>query len=421
MVKGLPSKDGVLNRMIKPGDTVAIGQITAEPVTLTEILNRERKKLGGITVFVGMSITESLGSRALDHIRIIGFGGAGTNRRFAGRAGFDALPCHLSDVPHLIADGTIKVDVALIQVAPGDKGEPYSLGLSADYMGDAIAAAPWVVAEVNDRIPWTHGDTAVEPGQIDVQVPTSRPPLELRPAPPGDVERAIADHVARLVPDRATIQMGIGAIPDAVLQALAKKRSLGVHSGLITDGIVDLIEAGAVTNEHKRIDTGATVTALLYGTRRLYDFAHRNPAVQVRSVRHTHDPAVLGQLDRLIAINSALEVDLTGQVNGEVAGGRPLGQIGGQVDFTRAAVRSAGGRAVIALRATARRGRLSGIVPALSGGVTTTPRSDVDVVVTEYGIAELRGRTLRERAEQLIAIAHPDFRKDLEAVAGSLC
>jgi acyl-CoA hydrolase len=277
-----------------------------------------------------------------------------------------------------------------------------------------------VIAQVNPELPWTSGDAAIEPTAIDVLVPAALPPIELPARPAGPIDRAIADHVARLIPDRATIELGLGAIPQAVTAALGGKQGLGVHSGAIGDGIADLMEAGIVDNRHKEIDPGVTVGTMLMGTRRLYRFADRNPAIQIRATSYTHDALVLGQFRRFVAINGALEVDLTGQVNAETARGRHIGAVGGQMDFIRAANRAAGGRSIIALQSTNRDRTRSRIVAKLTDAVVTTPRAEADCVVTEHGIADLRGRTLAERARALIAVSDPGFRAELERASDTL-
>jgi len=397
---------------VEPGDALIWGQLTAEPATLIEALDAQCGTLGGIRAFVGMSLGEALGPESGDHIDLSFAGGASTNHRFARDGRLNTLPVHLSRIPHHIAAGDIPCDIALIH-ASGDAGKGLNLALSADYMGAAVTQARTVIAELNDKLPETYGETAIDLDAVDAVVATSRPPPIFAPPPPGDAERSIGALIAKLVPDRATLQMGIGAIPDAVLEAMAHKRDLSVHSGLVTDKVVDLIERGVVTNRYKEIDEGQTVAAILYGTDRLYRWSHRNQALSLRSVAHTHASEVLARFDRFFAINTAIEVDMTGQINGEMASGRPVGLIGGQVDFGRAGLASPGGRSIIALRSTARGGKVSTIVPRLADGVVTTARSDVDVVVTEYGMAELAGIPVFERARRLVAIAHPDFRNEL--------
>jgi acetyl-CoA hydrolase len=308
----------------------------------------------------------------------------------------------------------------LLQVSGPDETGRYNAGLGIEHLHAAIARARLVIAQVNPELPWTHGDTAIEPAAIDMLVPAAAPPIELPGRPAGRIDRAIADHVARLIPDRATIELGLGAIPQAVTNALGRKQGLGVHSGAIGDGIADLMEAGIVDNRHKEIDPAVTVATMLMGTSRLYRFADRNPAIQIRATSYTHDALVLGNFRRFVAINGALEVDLTGQVNAETARGRHIGLVGGQMDFIRAANRAAEGRSIIALQSTDRERTRSRIVAKLADGIVTTPRAEADFVVTEHGIAELRGRTLAERARALVAVADPAFCAELEQASKRL-
>lgn len=404
---------------IGPDDGIVLGQITAEPLTLSEALNDQSPTLAGARVFVGMSVKPVLTPSSAEHLKYTVAGGAATNHRLAPEGRLDSLPVHLSRIPHHITAGDIPCDVALIHVAPGEAGH-FNLGLSADYMHVAADKARTVIAEVNAALPQTFGETAIAAEDVDVVIETDRPPVELPPAEIGPIERAIGATVARLIPDRATVQLGIGAIPDAVMEALGGKRDLGIHTGVMGDRVMDLVEAGTVSNKYKEVDDGLTTTAILYGTEKLYRWADRNERLAMRSVTYTHDPGVLLRFERFFAINSAVEIDLTGQVNGEVAGDRPVGLVGGQADFSRAALYSANGRGVIALRSTARKGTHSTIVPKLSQGVVTTARSDVDVIVTEHGMAELAGVPIQERAARLIAIAHPDFRDELWRAAERL-
>jgi len=404
--------------LIRPGEVVAWGQISGEPRGLVEALAAQAPGLGGVAALVGLSLTESLTPESAEAIAVRALGGGATNHRLAAPGRLEVVPLRLSDLPHLIASGALRIDVALVQVAPD--GADFNLGVSADYMGEALAAARLVIAEANSRMPRTFGDTRVGSEAVDLVVPTSRPVIARRPAAPGAVERAIAGHVARLVPDRAVIQTGIGAIPEAVLGGLARKKDLGVHSGLIGDGVLELIEAGVVTNARKEVDPGLTVSAVLYGSERLYRWADRNSGLAVRSLCYTHAQEVMRHFRRFVSINTALEVDLTGQVNSETVDGRHVGQIGGQIDFVRAGVRAPEGRSIIALPATARGGTLSRIVARLADGVVTTARSEVDTVVTEHGIAELQGRSLSERARALTAIAAPEFCAELERAAERL-
>jgi acetyl-CoA hydrolase len=288
--------------------------------------------------------------------------------------------------------------------APGG----YRLGLAEDYLPAAIASARVVIAEVSEAVPVITTGYRLTGADLDVLVRTSAAPLELAWGEPNPVEERIAARVAGLVEDGATLQVGLGALPDAVLGGLSGHRDLGVHSGLIGDRVAELMAAGVITNARKATDRGVTVGALLAGTRRLFDFADGNPGVALRDARYTHDPEVLAGQDRFVAINSALEVDLSGQVNAEVAGGSYVGAVGGAVDFLRGAARSRGGLPIVALPAER-------IVATLTGPVSTA-RSDAGLIVTEYGVADLRGQPLLARRERLIAVAHPDRQADLDRV-----
>ncbi len=330
----------------------------------------------------------------------------------------DIIPCHVSQVGPMIEQDLIGCDVAFIQVSPADDNGNHSCGLIGDYVQAAVEKARVVIAEVNDQVPFTHGEL-IPASKIDCAVQVSRAPVEVPPAKIGETDQAIANHAAGYIDDGTVLQTGVGAVPDAMLRLLHDRRDLGVHSGMLGDGLVELVEAGVVTNARKAIDTGVSINGALIGTSRLYQWAHDNPQIRMCSTAYTHDAAVLAQLERLVTINSAVEVDLTGQVNAEQSGDRYMGGTGGQVDFVRAGARSPGGRSIIALPATAVGGSVSRITAGLSGPVTTA-RSEVDVIVTEFGAAELKGQNLAERARRLIAIAHPDFREELERAAHSI-
>jgi acyl-CoA hydrolase len=319
----------------------------------------------------------------------------------------------------MIEQGLIGCDVVMVQVSPPDADGNHSFGLINDFIHLAVAKARVVIAEINEFVPFTHGDVVLPAAKIDCAVHVARTPVEVKPAQIGATDQAIARIVAGYIEDGAVLQVGIGAVPDAILRLLDDRRDLGVHSGMIGDAVVDLIEAGVVTNALKPFDPGVSITTALIGTKRLYDFAHRNPLIGVRSSAYTHDAGVLSRLDRFVTINSAVEVDLTSQANAEQSGAHYVGGTGGQVDFVRAGSRSRGGHSIIALPATANRGKISRITAGLSGPVTTT-RSDIDVVVTEFGAAELKGQTLAERTRRMIAIAHPDFREGLDQAAHTI-
>jgi acyl-CoA hydrolase len=402
-----------LKGIVRPGDTIMWGQACGEPLTLTEALMAQRAGLGGVTAFLGSGFSNTLKPEYADHIRFVGVGAAGTHRRLTKANVLDILPCHVSKMESYVADGVIPCDVVFIQVAPPDEAGHYSLGLISDYIRAAVRRARVVVAEVNLQVPQVPCAEPLTAADIDYFIQSNRAPVELAPAAITDLDRTIAGFAQAYIPERATLQVGIGAVPEAVMSDLRGRRDLGIHSGMLGDSAVELVECGAVTNAYKEVDPGVTVTGALIGTRRLYDFCHRNNQVRMHPLSHTHNIAVLSRLSRFISLNSAIEVDLSGQVNAESVNGQYLGAVGGQVDYVRAATASPGGRSMIALPSTAQNGTVSRIVASLSGPVTTA-RSDVDVIVTEHGAADLRGKPLSERAKALIGIAHPAHREALE-------
>lgn len=409
-----------LSDYVKPGDLVVWGQACAEPLTLTESLVRQREAIGRFRGFIGATFSKTFSPTHADFIQFVGTCAIGGARKLAQAGVLDIIPLHITACDRMFERGWLKCDVALVQVAPPDANGTYSLGLAGDWIRAAVSHARVVIAEVNSQVPRTSCAEPLTESEIDVCVHTDRPLLEMPSAVPNDIDRAIARHALEYVPDRAVIQVGIGSVPDALVSMLGSHRGLGVHSGMIGDSLVDLIQRGVITNEHKEIDTGLTITGQLLGTRKLYDFCDGNPVVRLMPVRHTHDISVVSSLSKVISLNSAIEVDLSGQVNAEVAGGAYLGAVGGQLDFGRAAIRSVGGRSIIALPSTTTDGR-SRIVGSLQGPVTT-PRSDVDLIITEYGAAELRSATFHERLAALIRIAHPAHRDALAqqgAVAGA--
>jgi len=406
-------------QLIRAGETVGWAEATAEPVFLTRLLDAQAERCPPFRVFFALTFSDGFAANH-PNVTVTALGGASAGRRFFAGRGDNVIPANISDISGLVSSGRLPIDLVLLQVSGPDATGRYNAGLGIEHLHAAIGRARLVIAQVNPELPWTHGDTAIEPTAIDVLVPAAAPPIELPARPAGRIDRAIADHVARLIPDRATIELGLGVIPQAVTRALGRKQGLGIHSGAIGDGIADLMEAGIVDNRHKEIDPAVTVATMLMGTSRLYRFADRNPAIQIRATSYTHDALVLGNFRRFIAINGALEVDLTGQVNAETARGRHIGLVGGQMDFIRAANRAAQGRSIIALQSTDRERTRSRIVAMLADGIVTTPRAEADLVVTEYGIAELRGRTLAERARALIAVADPAFRAELEQASERL-
>jgi acyl-CoA hydrolase len=402
--------------LMRPGDRIVWGHACGEPTTLIEALIEQVTAIGPLSAFAATSFSGVLDEAAARKVAISSLGAIGALRELAQAQCLAIVPCHLSQVAPMIEQGLIGCDVALVQLSPPDAGGNHSFGLVGDFIEAAVKKARVVIAEVNERVPFTLGGAVLPAVRIDCAVRVDRDPVQVPPAKIGATDLAIARIAASYISDGATLQLGIGAVPEAILSLLRDRRDLGIHSGMVGDGLVDLIEAGVITNARKPIDRGTAITGSLIGTRRLFAFADRNPAIALRNTAYTHEAAVLSRLPRLVTINSALEVDLTGQVNAEQSGAQYLGGTGGQVDFVRAGARSPGGRSIIALPATARDGRISRITAHLSGPVTTA-RSDVDVIVTEFGAAELKGRSLAERARRLAAIAHPQFREELQRAA----
>ncbi|MGG2564495.1 acetyl-CoA hydrolase/transferase family protein [Pseudomonas aeruginosa] len=401
-----------LSELIRPGDTVLWGQANAEPLPLTGALMAQRSRIGRFRVLLGIANSTTCRPEHADQINLLAYCGAGANRELSNAGVLDILPCHYSQLPALIDSGALRIDVLLLQVAPADAQGRYSLGIAHEYLLPALKRARVVIAEVNRQAPRTFGELTLGEDDFAALLHTDRPPLENPPPRIREADSRIAAHIAGLIDDGATLQIGIGAIPDAVLGALLDRRDLGVHSGSLGDSVAHLMQAGVITNARKSRDRGVTIGGLLLGSRVIHDYAHDNPKIQLRSTAYTHDAEVLASLNQFVAINSAVEVDLSGQVNSEVAAGSYLGAVGGALDFLRGAARSRGGLPIIALPATV--GASSRIVTRLNGPVTI-PRSDAGLIVTEYGISDLRGKSLRQRVECMLEIAHPLHRAALEA------
>jgi acyl-CoA hydrolase len=377
-----------LARYIRTGDGVVIGQACAEPQTLTEALAAQREAFSGARLLLGVNYAGILRPEHADHLRLSSYCGAGRNRALADAGVLDIHPHPYSRIAALLRERRIPCDVVLVQVSPPNARGEYSMGLAVDYLPPAIETARAVIAEVNDRVPWTHTEKLLREDDFDLLVKSSREPPTARSSIHGKTEIAIANHAAAYIPDGATLEFGLGVLPDAVCAALAGRKDLRIHSGTIGDGVIDLMRQGVVES---------AICGQLIGTRRLFDFARENPAIRMRSTEYTHDPRVLGGLERFVAINSAVEVDLTGQVNAEVAGGSYLGAVGGALDFIRAANASPGGISLLLVPAAR-------VVQSLSGPVST-PRSEAGVIVTERGAADLRGCTLQERIQRMRAIS----------------
>lgn len=406
-------------KSIKSGNRVVIGHACGEPPALVEAMTARAPELENVEIvhMVAMGAAKYAQpgmEKSFRHNAL--FVGASTRKAVEEKRA-DFTPCFFSEVPRLFKENILPVDVVLMQVTPPDEEGFCSYGVSADYTKPAAECAKVVIAQMNKNMPRT-GGAKIHLDSINYIVEYDEPLIELKPPKIGDVEKAIGENVASLIPDGATLQLGIGAIPDAVLLFLGGKKDLGIHSEMFSDGVVGLAQAGVITNRKKNINAGKFMATFLMGTKRLYDFANNNPDVEVQSVDYINDPCVIGQHENMISINSAIQVDLMGEVNAEMIGTRQFSGVGGQVDFIRGASRSKNGKSIIAMPSTASGGKVSRIACELDrGAAVTTSRNDVHYVVTEYGVADLRGKSLRERAKALIAISHPDFRAELEKQA----
>ena len=402
-------------KLIRPGDRIAWGQGAGEPSSLVIELLAQRHRFGPAEIFLGgVRSAKTLRAEHADVLRFTSFGAMGNLRTLAEANSLHVLPTHLSRIHDYFEQGLLRADVVLVQLSPPDGTGACSYGIGNDFQVAAMTSARTVIAEVNNQLPWTWCEGGVDLSRVDYLVHTSVAPPWGKPQPVGAVEEAIAGHLGHYIEDGTTIQIGVGAIPDAVLAHLDDRRDLGFHSGLINDRVAELMRRGIITNARKPIDPGVTITGALLGTKLLYDFADHNPAIRVCPWKHTHRAEILARLDKFFALNSAIEVDLTGQVNAEFAGDAYIGGIGGQGDFIRGAQLAERGRSAIALPATARNGSASRIVAAIERGVITTARGDADLIATEFGVADLRGQPLEERVRRMAAISHPRFREDLE-------
>jgi acyl-CoA hydrolase len=399
---------------IRAGDRLWWSQTGAEPTPLVHALLDQLGEIGRLDAFVGMTWDRRLTRDRHDGLAISSYGALGDLRHLSKDGRLDVIPCNFSDLPRLFASGALPTDVGLVQVSAPDRDGTCSLGIGVDYAFDAIGHTRVLIAEVNQQMPATEGTPRIPLSRFAAIIETDRPLAEAPVAEPTDVEQTIGRLIAGLVEDGDTLQLGVGALPTAVLHNLRDHRDLGVHSGLISEGIADLIDAGVITGARKELDPGLSVTGAALGSARLYARISELP-LRFRPASYTHAPATLSALSGLVSINSAVEVDLTGQVNAEVRRGSYVGAIGGQSDFSRAAS-STGGRSIIAMRSR------SGSHSTITASVTTvtTARADVDYVVTEYGVAELRGRSLAERARRLSAVAAPEFRDELDRASGRL-
>ena len=402
-------------QQIKSGQRVVVAHACGEPSIILDALVAHAAQYENVEIIhmVAMGKAAYCQPQYDKNFHHNAFFLGGSTRAAAAEGRVDFTPVYFSEIPSLLRED-LRPNVTLLQCSPPDAHGYVSLGVSVDYTKPAAEASDLVIAQVNQNMPRTLGDSFLHVTQIGCLVEADTPVIELAPPKIGDVERAIGENVASLVRDGDTLQLGIGAIPDAVLLFLKDKKDLGIHSEMFSDGVVELVEAGVITNAKKNIHKGKSVATFLMGTRRLYDYVDNNPEVAMMPVDYVNDPRVICQNDNLVSINSCVQVDLMGQVVSTCVGLRQISGVGGQVDFVRGANMSRGGRTIMAMPSTAAKGTISKIVPLIDeGAAVTTSRYDVNYVVTEYGIAQLKGKTLRERARELIKIAHPDFREGL--------
>jgi 4-hydroxybutyrate CoA-transferase len=401
---------------IKSGDRVVIGHACAEPSVVVEAMvdNAAAYKNVEIVHLVAMGTGRYCQPEYAQNFRHNALFLGGSTRKAIEEARGDFTPIFFSEVPNTLRT-VLHTNVALVSLSPPDEHGYCSFGVSVDYTKPGAECADVVIAQINKNMPRTFGDCFIHVDDLDYIVEADAPLIELPPPQITDIEKEIGKHCASLIKDGDTLQLGIGAIPDAVLLFLKEKKDLGIHSEMISDGVVELAEAGVVNNARKTLDKDHFVIGFMMGTRRLYDFVNDNPAIRMMPIDYVNNPRIIAQQENLVSINSCVQVDLMGQVNSESVGLRQISGVGGQVDFVRGANMSKGGRTIMAMPSTTGGGKVSKIVSLLDvGAAVTTSRCDVNYVVTEYGIAQLKGKTLRDRAKALIHIAHPDFRDALK-------
>lgn len=405
-------------KYIHSGDRVVLGHCVNEPSLLVDAMIENHAQYENVEIvhMVPMGKGEYAAPEMQKHFRHNAIFVGSSTRQAVSEGRADYTPCFFHEVPKLFREGTLPVDVAMVTLSSPDRQGFCSLGVSVDYTREAVRCAKTVIACINDKMPRTMGDTFIHISEVDHIVETSQELTELKPPKIDVVERAIGEFCATLIEDESTLQLGIGAIPDAVLLFLKDKKDLGIHSEMISDGVVELVEAGVITNSKKTLHKGKIIVTFLMGTKRLYDFVDNNPMVELYPVDYVNNPLTIMKNRRMVSINSCVQVDLMGQVVADTLGLKQFSGVGGQVDFVRGASMAEDGKSIIAMPSTAANGKVSRIVALIDeGAAVTTSRNDVDYIVTEFGIAKLKGKTLKERGRLLINVAHPDFKPNLIA------
>ena len=403
-------------KLIQDGDALVVPTGVGEPPALLTALSEHRREYHDVKVFQILPLRKFgyIDPETVENVRHMSFFLGGATRAGAQQGWIDYVPSYFSEMPRMFEDGLFAVDTVFTIASPMDEHGYFSISLATDYTMAAIKKARTVVVETNPNVPFANGNCLVHISQVSAIVEDDTPLTEVGLPKIGPVQEAIGKYVADLIDNGSTIQIGFGGIPDAVVMQLTHKHDLGIHSEMFGDGILSLIESGAVTNRNKNYLPGKVIATFALGTKRLYDFMNRNPQLEMHPVDFTNDPCLAGKNDNLVTINASIQVDFLGQCCSESMGSTPYSGTGGQSDFVRAANRSKGGKSFIVLPATAKDGKISRITPTLTpGSAVTTSKNDVNYVVTEYGVAQLRGKSAKERAKALIAIAHPDFRGEL--------
>lgn len=416
--KRMSAADAV--RQVRNGDMIVVPTGVGEPPALLTALSEQRRDFRGVQVAQILPLRKYgyFDPETVEHVRHTAYFFGGASRPGGQEGWIDFIPAYFSELPQLIERNLIPADVVFSMASTMDEHGYFSLSLGADYTMAAVEKARAIVLEVNPNVPFANGDCHIHISQVTALVESDEPVLEVGLPKIGPVQEAIGKYVADLIPNGATLQIGYGGIPDAVVMQLTDKHDLGIHTEMVGDGIMTLVEAGVVTNRKKNYHHGKMLATFALGSKKLYQFMHRNPALEMHPVNFTNDPYLAGQNDNLHAINATMQIDLLGQCGSESLGFKPYSGTGGQADFVRAANRSNGGKAFIVLPSTAKDDTITRIVPTLSAGThVTTSKNDINYVVTEHGVAQLRGKSAKQRAEALIGIAHPDFRGELREAA----